>query len=280
MSTIYLKFISQTLKQAADIANKSFGKVISTNKVGDNNQVLTEADIAIGNYIVSEIKKAFPSHNIIDEEAGVIDNKSNFTWVVDPIDGTSNFAAGLPTYGIMIGLLDKDESVLGGIALPAFDLIYTAQKGQGATCNNKPIRVTQETNPLSVLVAYGIDGHQENPVKTARESRLLGKIILNIRNLRTSNSAYDMAHVADGKYGAYLNQTTKIWDNVAIQPIIEEAGGVVTDFWGKPMDYSNPLSRAEENFTICAAAPSIHQKLQKIIQNKEKTTDDQTQIAE
>lgn len=263
--TPYQTFITQTLTQAAQIANANFGKVASTTKTNDNNQVLTETDIAIGKYIVQQIQDKFPEYNIIDEEAGVIDKKSNFTWVVDPIDGTSNFASGLPTYGVMIGLLENATPIAGGIALPAFNQLFIAEKGRGATCNGEPIHVTSESNPLSVLVAYGIDGHQENPERTMSEVQQLGKIILHIRNLRTTNSAYDMAHVTDGKYGAYLNQTTKIWDNVALQPIVEEAGGVVTDFWGKPMDYSDPLSRAQDNFTICAGAPEIHRRLQEVV---------------
>ena len=267
MSEILI-FIQSTLETAAKIARSNFGKVSSVTKAGDNNQVLTETDIEIGKYVVSEIQKSFPEHNIIDEEAGVIDKKSDFTWVVDPIDGTSNFASGLPTYGVMIGLLKQDRPIAGGVALPEFNEIYMAEKGQGATLNGQPIRVTSEADPLSSLVAYGIDGHQENPAMTRDEVALLGEIILNIRNLRTTNSAYDMAHVVDGKYGAFLNRTTKIWDNVAIHPIVEEAGGIVTDFWGKSIDYSNALNRADENFTICAGAPEIHKKLQAIINSQ------------
>lgn len=265
----YRTFISQTLEEAAVIARSNFGKVSSiTTKTGDNNQVLTETDLAIGTHIVQKISETFPNHNIIDEEAGVIDKKSKFTWVVDPIDGTSNFANGLPTYGCMMGLLENDVAIAGGIVLPAFGQLYVAQKGSGAFCNGEKISVTSETNLLSCLVAYGIDGHQEEPQKTLREVAILAKIILHIRNLRTTNSAYDMAQVPAGRYGAFLNQTTKIWDNVALQPIIEEAGGTVTDFWGEPMNYSNPLNRVEENYTICAGAPALHKELQKIIHSR------------
>lgn len=157
------------------------------------------------------------------------------------------------------------ESISRGISLPAFNELYVAEKRQGAFCNNKEIVVSHETNLLSSLVAYGIDGHQEDPETTIVETELLGKIILNIRNLRTTNSAFDMAQVCNGKYGAFLNRTTKIWDNVALQPIIEEAGGVVTDFWGKEMDYSKPLTKAQENFTICSGSPILHKKMQEII---------------
>jgi len=262
----YTQFIKQTLTEASQIANQNFDKVsTSTIKTGDNNQVLTSTDLEIGQMIVAKIRETYPDYNIIDEEAGVIDKKSNKTWVVDPIDGTSNFANSLPTYGVMMGLLIDDQAVAGGIVLPAFNQLYYAQKGDGAFCNDQKIEVTKETRLLSSLVAYGIDGHQEDPEKTLSETQTLAQIILNIRNLRTTNSAYDMVQVPAGRYGAFLNRTTKIWDNVAIQPIAEEAGGVVTDFWGKPMDYSNALQRAQENFTICASAPSLHAQLQAII---------------
>lgn len=270
MNNNYTLFIKETLKEAAEIANFNFNKVsTSTIKTGDNNQVLTNTDLEIGKMIVSKIEAAYPDYNIIDEEAGVIDKQSNKTWVVDPIDGTSNFANGLPTYGVMMGLLIDDQAVAGGVVLPALDQLYYASKGEGAFCNDQKIEVSKETRLLSSLVAYGIDGHQENPEKTITETKTLAQIILNIRNLRTTNSAYDMVQVPAGRYGAFLNQTTKIWDNIAIQPIVEEAGGIVTDFWGQPMDYSNALSRSEENFTICAGAPSLHAQLQTIIaQNK------------
>lgn len=264
----HLNFIQQTLRDAGEIANRNFGKVSAiTTKAGDNNQVLTETDLAIGALIIKKIQTVYPDYNIIDEEAGVIDKKSPYTWVVDPIDGTSNFANGLPTYGIMIGLLQNDLAVAGGIILPAFDQVYVAEKGEGAFCNEEKISVTTETRLLASLIAYGIDGHQEAPELTMNEVTTLAKIILNIRNLRTTNSAYDMVQVATGRYGAFLNQTSKIWDNVALQPIIEEAGGIMTDFWGKPMDYSNPLTRAQQNFTICAGAPELLKQLQAIIQS-------------
>lgn len=266
MTTNYLLFIQETLNKAVQIANLNFNKTSSfSTKTGDNNQVLTTTDLEIGKMIIKEIEANYPDYNIIDEEAGVINKNSNKTWVVDPIDGTSNFANGLPTYGIMIGLIIDNQAVAGGIVLPAFAEFYYAQKGFGSFCNNQKITVSQESKLLSSLVAYGIDGHQEAPDKTIAETATLAKIILNIRNLRTTNSAYDMVQVARGRYGAFLNQTTKIWDNVAIQPIVEEAGGVVTDFWGKPLNYDNALNRTHENFTICAGAPQLHQQLQKII---------------
>jgi len=262
---MYADFLSDILTQTSKLSVDQFGKVSGTTKTGDNNQVLTETDLEIGRTVIAAISRRYPDHNIIDEEAGVIDHGSQFTWVVDPIDGTSNFANGIPTYGIMVGLLDGSTPVAGGLALPSFNEIYVAEKGQGTTCNGKMVRVTDKKELLSCLVAYGIDGHQEQPQMTFDECQMLANIILNIRNLRSSNSVFDIGMLITGKYGAALNKTSKIWDNVAQQIVIEEAGGVYTTLDGELMDYSNPLTRAQQNFTYCAAAPVLHQQLQTII---------------
>lgn len=235
-----------------------FGKTSSiTTKSGDNNQVLTETDLAVGRLIVGKIKETFPTHNIIDEEAGVIDNKSEFTWVVDPIDGTSNFANGIPTYGIILGLLREGKVISGGCALPFFQQICI-QEGKGTYLNGEKIFVTKEVSLLKCLVAYHVDGHQEDPEYTRKETDIMKKIILGCRNIRTSGcQPFDGLFVANGSYSALLNQTAKIWDTVGMQIIIEEAGGIYTDFWGNPIDYTNPLEKVGLNFyTLCSTSCS------------------------
>ena len=262
---MYRDFIQSVLEEASVIARNNFGKVTGSSKGNDNNQVLTVTDLEIGKLMVARVQESYPEYNVIDEEAGVINKSSRYTWVIDPIDGTSNFASGIPEYGILIGLLENEVPIAGGIALPSFNEIYTAEKGKGTFCNKKPVHVTTEQKLLSSLVAYGIDGHQEDPSITYKETKLLSEIILAIRNLRSSNSTYDFAQVAKGSYGAYLNRTSKIWDNVGPHIVIEEAGGVYTDFHGNPIDYSNPLSKVDQNFTMCAASPTLHQALQTVI---------------
>ena len=153
----------------------------------------------------------------------------------------------------------------GGVALPVFSETIIAEKGRGAFCNGEKIRVTNEPRLLSTLVAYIIDGHQENPSLTRREAQIIGEVVLGIRNLRASGSVFDLMMVAKGKYGGFLCQTSKIWDNVAPQIIIEEAGGVYTDFLGIPLDYSSPISRVDENYTVCTAPATLHKELQQII---------------
>lgn len=260
----YSSFITQVLKHSSAIAKENFGKVKGLTKEGDNNQLLTKTDLEIGDYILSQIRQYFPSHNVLDEEAGVIDNNSEFTWVVDPIDGTSNFANCVPTYGIIIGLLKNASSIAGGIALPEFNRIITAEKGKGAFEEGKKLYVTNEQNLKNVLIAYGIDSNFDKNV-TLGEGRIIAEIVSKTRNLRTSNSVFDSVMVAQGSYGAVLNKASKIWDNVGQQIIVEESGGVYTDFFGKPIDYSNTLIKIGENFTFCFGAPQIHKQLQEII---------------
>lgn len=261
----FTDFINDILQQASEVANRNFGKVSGVVKPGDNNQVLTETDIEIGKLIVSAISDTFPEHSIIDEEAGVIDRGSKYTWVIDPIDGTSNFANGVPTYGVMIGVLEDAVPIAGGVALPFFKEIYLASSGNGAYCNGTRLHVSKEPVLLNSLVAYGIDGHQEAPELTRSETTVLTDIVLGIRSLRSSNSTYDLMLVANGKYGACMNQTSKIWDNVAPHIIIEEAGGVFTDFHGQPPDYGNATQKVDENFTWCTGSPELHTALQTII---------------
>lgn len=262
---MHISFLQTAISQASDIARESFGKVSHTTKQGDPNQVLTETDLKIGQTLIALIQKEYPDHNIIDEEAGVIDQSSPYTWVIDPVDGTSNFAAGVPTYGTMLAFLKDDKPILSAIALPSLNETYLAEYAQGATLNDKPIQVTNQTQLNQTLSCYQLDSYPDQPEKTHKEAQILGELVLNIRNLRTSNSVFDQAQVAKGAYGVVMNQTCKIWDSVAQDLLITEAGGSYTDFWGNPIDYSKPLSKAERTFTYCAGAPVLHAQAQSII---------------
>lgn len=264
----YTTFIEDVLNGASEIARQHFGKVAGIRKDDDSNQVLTQADLDIGKFIIGKIFEIYPDYNIIDEEAGVIDKKSEYTWVIDPIDGTSNFAVGAPGYGIIIGLLHNEVAIAGGVALPYYHEIITAETNIGAFDNGVKLEVTKETNLLACLVTHEIDGHQENPEMTYDECKTLANIVLGIRNLRITGSVFDGMLVAKGKFGAFMGRTSKIWDNVGVQVIIEEVGGVFTDFFGNKMDYSNPLEKAKQNFTRCMGSVEIHRQLQEIIHKK------------
>lgn len=260
----YRPFIEQELGRAALTAERFFGRVTAVTKA--DRTVLTEADLAIGKQLVEAVRATYPTHNVIDEEAGVIDNGSRFTWVIDPVEATSNFAAGLPDYGVMIGLLDDATPVAGGVIAPAFDTLYVAEKGKGATRNGQPVRATSEEDLSRTLVSFSVDGHPDDPVRTRRECGLLGEITLAVRNTRNNGcEATDTMRVADGRYGGRVNVESKIWDCVAPQIICEEAGALWTSVDGEPIDYSSPLTRTEQNFTFCVAPPVLHRRLQEVI---------------
>lgn len=258
-------FIAEQLTQAGTLASTSFGKVSGMSKKDDHNQVLTETDMAIGKLLVSSIVEAFPDHNIIDEEYGVVDNGSTYTWVTDPIDGTSNFASGLPMYGIMMGLLKEDKPIAGGLYLPYFDELYTAEKGEGAYCNGQQIKLFATGELQNQLLAYGIDGHPEEEDLTFQEGAILARLALRVRNLRMSNSVFDVAQVLNGRYAAFINRTSKVWDNVAQQILIEEAGGVYTTIEGKPMNYEGMLKHPMKNFDFIACQKSFYDELLALI---------------
>ena len=261
----YTQFLQKSLSEVAEIARSEFGHVASTVKEGDPNQVLTQTDQEIGRVLIEKISSSFPNDSIIDEEAGIIRRDANRIWVVDPIDGTSNFANGVPTYGIMLGLLEKNIPVAGGIALPQFDAVYVAEKGKGAFRNGERIQSTGESDLLKILMGYGIDGNHNDPEKTREEAIIWANLVLNVRNMRSSNSVFDLCMVAEGRYGAFLNRTSKIWDNVAPQVVLTESGCLYTDYWGAEIDYSNPFENVQNNFTVCTAPPELHKKIQEIV---------------
>jgi myo-inositol-1(or 4)-monophosphatase len=275
--TEFTRFIEDTLQDVSELALQYYRAITSAGgkttgmeiKAGDPNQVLTAADLAVGEEIQRRIQGQVPRHALLDEEQGYRPSLGggdpDYTWVVDPIDGTSNFAAGTPLFGIMVGLLQGNTPVAGGVALPALGEIYLAERGAGARCNGSSISVTGETDLLSVLAAYGIDSHREAPETTREEMDLLGEIVLNVRNMRSANSAFDQMMVARGAYGACLNRSSRIWDNVAPAVVIQEAGGRYTDFLGAALDFTVSEATIAGNFTWCTAAPALHDSLQKII---------------
>ncbi|MEX2443843.1 MAG: inositol monophosphatase [Alkalispirochaeta sp.] len=273
----FLPFIEATLRAVSELAMEYYRAIAPGDraatameiKAGDPNQVLTAADLAVGKEIQRRIRGRFPTHALLDEEQGYSapagGGDVDYTWVVDPIDGTSNFAAGTPLFGIMVGLLKGSTPVAGGVALPALGELYLAEQGAGAQCNGSSISVTNETDLLSVLVAYGVDSHREAPDDTRKEMQLLADIVLNVRNLRSANSAFDQMMVARGAYGACLNRSSRIWDNVAPAVIIQEAGGRYPDFFGAPLQFSINDATITGNFTWCTASPVLHDTLQRII---------------
>lgn len=251
------------LKKGGQVLMDHFGSNSETLVKESISSVLTEADLASEKAILEILEHNYPGHNVIAEEAGYKNKDSAYTWVVDPLDGTSNFAAGLPWFGVIISLFKEDKPLLGGMYLPVEDGLYLAEAGKGAWRNEVQIQTTETLVSEEVLVAYSFD-FSNKPEKTRKEMALLEKLSQNVRNIRSTNSLVDFCYTADGRLGATLNQTTKIWDISAPWLIISEAGGKVTDIKGEEIQWNLSMNPCEKNYTILASGMGLHAPLLKI----------------
>ena len=258
--------IRKALHEAGKILMYNFGKISAYEVKENQNSIVTIADIESEKKVIEIISEKFPNHNTLGEETGLKNKKSEFTWIIDPLDGTSNFAAGLPWFGVIICVLKNSIPIMAGCFLPVQNEIYFAEKGKGATRNGFKISVSSETELKNMLASYSLDSSDE-PGKTESEAQIIGKLVQKIRNLRSTNSLLDYCYTADGKLGACINQTTKIWDIAGPVLIIEEAGGIVTDIQGKPFDFSLNETNYYRNFTIACSNKLLYPELIKILNN-------------
>ncbi len=260
-----IDFISQTLKQAGKIVRHGFHNIREIEVKENQSNIMTQVDWESEYFIIGQIEKHFPNDSIIAEESGFQSKSNDTVWIIDPLDGSSNFAAGLPWFGVMIAQLKNWHPECAGIYLSIQDELYLAEKGKGAFCNHQPIHVTTENNLTNVLVSYGIDFTDEQG-KTEQEVKLINRLVRHTRNLRTTNSVFDYCAVATGKFGAYLNQTSKIWDNAAPFLLVGEAGGKYTDIQGQQLDFTSTPQNYSRNFTSIAAAENLHGELLKLVE--------------
>jgi myo-inositol-1(or 4)-monophosphatase len=180
--------------------------------------------------------RAQPSFGFLGEESGVTGGSDDAqSWIVDPLDGTTNFLFGTPLWGINIALAREGEVVAGVTWLPALKEMYVAAKGEGAWLNSEPIRVSTRRRLVDSVVACGIPfaGKPDHPV-FAREMALLSAETAGIR--RTGACSVDMAYVAAGRWDAYWERALNAWDMAPGVILVREAGGVATSVTGGALD--------------------------------------------
>lgn len=256
--------IRLALQEAGKILMENFGKITSYGLKENQSNIVTKADIDSEKKIIEIISDKFADHNTLGEETGYQDKNSEYTWIIDPLDGTSNFAVGLPWFGVIICVLKNSIPIISGCFLPLQNETYFAEKGKGATQNGNKITVSGETELKNILAAYSLD-YSNVPGKTEREAKVIQDLVGNIRNLRSTNCLMDFCYTADGKLGACINQTTKIWDIAGLALIIEEAGGKTTDIFGNKFDFSINKSNYSRNFTIVGSNKILHENIIRII---------------
>lgn len=201
-----------------------------TNKEGINNPV-TEADHAAEKAIIAVIQSKFPDHFILSEEAGKIIQDSEYKWIIDPIDGTINFAHGIPINCVSIAIEHRGEILMGAVYNPHMNEFFFAEKGKGALLNDKPIHVSNEPELLKACLVTGFPYTYLDMANGPLEifERFIRK---GIPVRRLGSAAIDLCWVAAGRFDGFYEHKLEAWDSAAGYLIVEEAGGRVTDFTG------------------------------------------------
>ena len=240
-----LNLMIKACEKVSKVIIRDFGELenLQVSKKGPKDFV-TKTDKRVEKILIDELTKSKKNYSFITEETGKIlnKNKSNF-WIIDPIDGTTNFLHGVPHFAISVALQINDEIVIGLIFDPIKNEIFYAEKNNGSYMNNNRIRVSKKTNLDECLFASNNDG-----VKSIYPK-------LNTRN--TGCAALDLAYVGCGRFDGYFHNNINIWDVAAGKIIIDEAGGKVND-----IDKFNI-----NKINIRAGNPSIYDKMLKKLNN-------------
>lgn len=228
-----------TLLQAAQAAGatmqESFnGNFKISNKEGFNNLV-TEVDHASEKVIIDIIQKEFPGHYIMSEESGEIVMDSSYKWIIDPIDGTVNYANGIPLCCVSIGLEHEGKMIMGAVYNPFLNEMFVAERGKGATLNDKALRVSNKSDVLTSCLVTGFPySYLDQPNGPMQVFDKLIRRGVPVRRL--GSAAIDLCWVASGRFDGFYEHKLNAWDSAAGFLMVEEAGGKVTDFKGG--DYS------------------------------------------
>jgi myo-inositol-1(or 4)-monophosphatase len=219
-------------------------------------EVVTDIDRASEQLIVTTLVEQFPDHAILAEEGGGIERTSDYLWVIDPLDGTNNYAHGFPFFSVSIGLLRHGSLFLGVVYDPVRDQMFTAQAGSGAFCNGRRMSVSQTATVAASLLSTGFPYDYGITSENNREQfDRLQSCSQGVR--RAGSAALDLAYVASGRFDAHWEFRLKPWDSAAGALLIQEAGGRLTDFQNQTW---TPWSQ-----TVIASNAHIHDELLAII---------------
>ena len=226
-----INVVVKAARRAGDLILRHVGRIESLSVFEKSKQdYASEVDAQAEAEIIRELKRAFPDHAFLAEESGQT-GKSRYTWVIDPLDGTSNFLHGIPHFCVSIALLDGQEPVLGVVYDPLRNEIFSAAKGSGAVLNDKRIRVAQRNDLGGALLITGFAPRQRSKLGPQLDAiRELMNEAEDVR--RTGSAALDLAYVAAGRVDAYFEAGVMPWDIAAGVLLVREAGGRVCDYRG------------------------------------------------
>ncbi|MBI9049715.1 MAG: inositol monophosphatase [Anaerolineaceae bacterium] len=243
-------------KHAGKILKEGFGTDFQIDHKGLVDLV-TDMDRRSEEYILNEIRTTFPGDEIVSEESGTSQGNHNARWIVDPLDGTVNYAHRLPIYSVSIAYAIGKEVQLGVVYNPAMDECFTAERGKGAWLNEKPIRAAGAEKLVEALLVTGFP----YDIRTTQFNNMdqFNAMVMKSQGMRRLGSAaLDCCYIADGRLDGYWEFGVKTWDVAAGGLIAEEAGVVVTDVNGGADYLKSPLS-------ICMANSAVHKEMLEVL---------------
>lgn len=231
-----LEFIKVLAKKAGYYQIKRLGKIKTISYKGRMNLV-TDVDKKCEDIILKQLRKRFPKHLILSEESGGSYESSKLPkWVVDPLDGTTNYAHGFPFFAVSIALEIDSVAVLGVVYDPVRDELFSAVKGLGAFCNKKRIRVSStkllKRSLLATGFPYKFGKHMSRNMKNFKNFMMSAQAIR-----RAGSAALDLCYVASGRFDGFWELDLHPWDTAAAAVIVQEAGGKITNFFADKFDH-------------------------------------------
>jgi len=239
-------------REAGELIRNNFGKAHNIEFKTNELNLVTETDKASEKLITDFIKKKYPTHGILAEEGSEANKSSEYLWVIDPLDGTTNFAHRLPIFSVSIGVQKNGETIAGVVYDVMRDIIYSTEKSSGSFENGERIQVNNNEKLGHGMLVTGFPYDiRENPDKAFERFIEFLKHARAIRRL--GSAAIDFCYVANGVFDGFWEVSLHPWDLCAGKLIVEEAGGLVTDFDRNPIDIFSKR--------ILATNKVIHQKM-------------------
>lgn len=253
-----LNFAIQIARDAGQVLAERFGRTsLQVSNKGDIDLV-TESDLAAERLIIERIRSYYPRHAILSEEAGASthhEGAGEYKWIVDPLDGTTNYAHGYPCFCVSIALERRGEVVLGVVYDPMRDELFAAERGEGSTLNGRRVRVSEVDDLNRALLCTGFPYDVRERSEFVRH---FGGFIMHAQAVRRDGAAaLDLAYVACGRFEGFWEEGLRPWDVAAGKILVEEAGGRVSRYDGSPFDIYTP--------PILASNTLVHEQMMRVL---------------
>jgi myo-inositol-1(or 4)-monophosphatase len=232
------QFLAEVIVEAGGVLRERLAALHDVRYKGEINLV-TEADLLSETLITERIRRTFPGHDILAEESPETTQGSCFRWIIDPLDGTTNYAHGYPIFCTSIALEAEGEIVLGAVYNPVMEDLFFAEKGKGASLNGNRLSVSRTTDLNKGFLGTGFPYDlRENRNNNMNYFRALAMSAQSVR--RSGAAALDLAYLAAGRFDGFWELRPMPWDTAAGWLLVTEAGGVVTDIFGAPYGLRSP----------------------------------------